>query len=223
MQDSSHQSLGGELRRFWTTRFAGHAAPSPQKVRRNCPPTPSHPNRTNDHRRSSKPVFKPGRTSSFHAKPFMFYGAVELGAATAAAAPCDGGIRGHAAEDLAVRPVRALTYLWLIILAYTTTVAHDVNRQRLHHILVHRSTNLRHLDTNPIKVLIESLLWIDGRYWLPYLVVFTIFLAPAERRLGSLRWVLVDARTGRVVAGDRRSGYGLTLQQVAERLGYSDS
>jgi hypothetical protein len=116
-----------------------------------------------------------------------------------------------------------LTYLWLIILAYTTTVAHDVNRQRLHHILVHRSTNLHHLDTNPIKVLIESLLWIDGRYWLPYLVVFTIFLAPAERWLGSLRWVLVDARTGRVVAGDRRTGYGLTLQQVAERLGYSDS
>jgi hypothetical protein len=72
-----------------------------------------------------------------------------------------------------------LTYLWLIILAYTTTVAYDVNRQRLHHILVHRPTNLRHLDTNPIKVLIDSLFWIDGRYWLPYLVVFTIFLAPA--------------------------------------------
>ena len=84
-----------------------------------------------------------------------------------------------------------LTYLWLIILAYTTAVAHDVNPHRLHHILVHRSTNLHHLDTNPIKVLIESLLWIDGRYWLPYLVVFTIFLAPAERWLGSLRWLLV--------------------------------
>jgi hypothetical protein len=85
-----------------------------------------------------------------------------------------------------------LTYLWLIILAYTTTVAYDVNRQRLHHILVHRSTNLRHLDTNPIKALIESLLWIDGRSWLPYyLLVFTIFLAPAERWLGSLRWLLV--------------------------------
>jgi len=49
-----------------------------------------------------------------------------------------------------------LTYLWLIILAYTTAVAHDVNPHRLHHILVHRSTNLGHLDTNPITVLIES-------------------------------------------------------------------
>lgn len=84
-----------------------------------------------------------------------------------------------------------LTYLWLIILAYTTNFAHDVNRHRLHHILLQRSTNWRHLDTNPIKVLIESLFWIDGRYLLPYLVLFTIFLAPAERWLGSLRWVLV--------------------------------
>ena len=30
---------------------------------------------------------------------------------------------------------------------------------------------------------------------------------------------LVDARTGRVVAGDRRTGYGLTLEQAAARLG----
>lgn len=84
-----------------------------------------------------------------------------------------------------------LTYLWMIILIYTTTIARDVNHQRLHHILLHRSTNLRHLDTNPFKVLIESLFWIDGRNWLPYLVVFSIFLAPAERWLGSLRWLLV--------------------------------
>lgn len=87
-----------------------------------------------------------------------------------------------------------LTYLWLIILAYTTAIARDVNHRRLHHILVQRSTNLRHLDTGPIKsikVLIESLLWIDGRYLLPYLVLFTIFLAPAERWLGWLRWVVV--------------------------------
>jgi hypothetical protein len=35
---------------------------------------------------------------------------------------------------------------------------------------------------------------------------------------GNGTWRIVDARTGRVVAGNRRSGYGLTLQQVAERL-----
>ena len=81
-----------------------------------------------------------------------------------------------------------LTYAWLLVLLYTTIIAHKMNQVRLHHLLVHRSTNLHHLDTDPIKVLIESLLWIDGRHWLPYLVVLTVFLAPVERWLGSLRW-----------------------------------
>jgi hypothetical protein len=36
---------------------------------------------------------------------------------------------------------------------------------------------------------------------------------------GNGTWRIVDARTGRVVAGDRRTGYGLTLEQVAARLG----
>jgi hypothetical protein len=40
-------------------------------------------------------------------------------------------------------------------------------------------------------VLIQSLLWIDGKYWWPYLIVFTLFVAPAERWLGQLRWLLV--------------------------------
>jgi hypothetical protein len=29
----------------------------------------------------------------------------------------------------------------------------------------------------------------------------------------------VDARTGKLVAGDKRNGYGLTLDDVADRLG----
>jgi hypothetical protein len=84
-----------------------------------------------------------------------------------------------------------LTYAWLIVLGYTTASAHGLNRRQLHHLLVHRSTNLHHLGTDPIKVLIESLLWIDGRYWLPYAVIFTVFVAPAEHWLGWLRWLAV--------------------------------
>jgi hypothetical protein len=41
--------------------------------------------------------------------------------------------------------------------------------------------------------------------------------------IGYGTWRIVDARTEKLVAGDRRTGYGLTLQQVAERLGYSDN
>jgi hypothetical protein len=37
--------------------------------------------------------------------------------------------------------------------------------------------------------------------------------------IGFGTWRIVDARTGRVVAGDRRNGYGLSLADVAKRLG----
>ncbi len=53
------------------------------------------------------------------------------------------------------------------------------------------STNIHHLLRDPLEVLIYSLLWIDGRHWAPYLVLFTLFLAPAEQWLGHLRWITV--------------------------------
>jgi hypothetical protein len=84
-----------------------------------------------------------------------------------------------------------LTYLWLTALLATTIIQHSVNLHHLHHFLVHDSTNIRDLATDPITVLLESLLWIDGRYWTPYLVLFTLFLAPAEHWLGQRRWLIV--------------------------------
>jgi hypothetical protein len=84
-----------------------------------------------------------------------------------------------------------LTYSWLVVLLITTLLQHALPLRRLHSLLQKESTNLHHLSTDPIRVLIESLLWIDGRYWWPYLVVFTVFLAPAERWLGHLRWLAV--------------------------------
>lgn len=84
-----------------------------------------------------------------------------------------------------------LTYAWLTVLLVTTLLQHALPLRRLHALLQKESTNLHHLATDPIRVLLESLLWIDGRYWWPYLVVFTVFLAPAERWLGHLRWLAV--------------------------------
>jgi hypothetical protein len=84
-----------------------------------------------------------------------------------------------------------LTYLWLIILAATTLIQRLTARRELHHLLMHDSTNLRHLAADPLSVLFSSLLWIDGRYWTPYLLLFTLFLAPAEQWLGQLRWLTV--------------------------------
>jgi hypothetical protein len=61
----------------------------------------------------------------------------------------------------------------------------------LHTLLVHQSTNIHELATDPLQVLLTSLFWIDGRYWTPYLLLFTLFLAPAEQWLGKIRWFTV--------------------------------
>ena len=84
-----------------------------------------------------------------------------------------------------------LTYSWLALLLVTTIVQHSIPLRRLHALLQKDSTNLHHLASDPVRVLVQSLLWIDGQYWTPYLVVFTLFLAPAERWLGRLRWLFV--------------------------------
>ena len=84
-----------------------------------------------------------------------------------------------------------LTYTWLVVLLITTIIQHSIPTRHLHALLQKESTNLHHLASDPVRVLIQSLLWIDGKYWWPYLIVFTLFLAPAERWLGQLRWLTV--------------------------------
>jgi hypothetical protein len=84
-----------------------------------------------------------------------------------------------------------LTYVWLFVLLVTTVIQHLLSRRDLHHVLIHSSTNLHDLATDPLHVLFYSLLWIDGHYWTPYLVLFTLFLAPAEQWLGQIRWLTV--------------------------------
>lgn len=84
-----------------------------------------------------------------------------------------------------------LTYTWLVVLLATTLVQHSMTARTLRQMLQSTSTNLHHLASDPLRVLFQSLLWIDGRYWWPYLLIFTVFLAPAERWLGHLRWAIV--------------------------------
>lgn len=84
-----------------------------------------------------------------------------------------------------------LTYLWLAVLLVTTIVQRQLSRHDLHVLLVHHSTNIHHLGTDPLHVLFASLIWIDGARWLPCLVLFTLFLAPAEQWLGQIRWLTV--------------------------------
>lgn len=84
-----------------------------------------------------------------------------------------------------------LTYCWLLVLLVTTLAAHAMPPARLRAVLESDSTNLHHLARDPERVLVTSLFWIDGAYWWPYVIVFTLFVAPAERWLGALRWLAV--------------------------------
>jgi len=54
-----------------------------------------------------------------------------------------------------------------------------------------RSTNIHELSQDPVRVLIASAFWIDDGLWVPYAVLYTVLHAPAERWLGTLRWLAV--------------------------------
>ncbi|MEU8506822.1 rhomboid-like protein [Streptomyces brevispora] len=85
------------------------------------------------------------------------------------------------------------TYLWLTALFVTTVIIHQMSPDIEEDFLRQRSTNIHELSQNPVRVLISSALWIDGGGWIPYAVLYTAFHAPAERRLGTLRWLAVAA------------------------------
>lgn len=112
-----------------------------------------------------------------------------------------------------------LTYAWLLGLVATTIAQHVLTGYQLHTVLLHRSTNIHALATDPLGVLISSLLWIDGRSLEPYLLLFTLFLAPAEHWLGQLRWLTVGL-TSHVVATYASEGLlylAIELHDASER------
>lgn len=113
-----------------------------------------------------------------------------------------------------------LTYVWLTVLLITTIVQHTLSRRELHAELIHGSTNIHHLATDPLEVLFSSLFWIDGRYWTPYLVLFSLFLAPAEHWLGQLRWLTVGltAHVGATYISEGLLYLAIQYHSAPERL-----
>ncbi|MFE1288726.1 rhomboid-like protein [Streptomyces sp. NPDC058751] len=85
------------------------------------------------------------------------------------------------------------TYVWLTILFVTTVALHHMSPDFEADFLRQRSTNIRELSSRPVQVLFASAMWIDGGHWLPYAVLYTVFQAPAERWLGTARWLAVNA------------------------------
>jgi hypothetical protein len=91
------------------------------------------------------------------------------------------------------------TLVWLAILLVTEAISMHLAPEALHDVLGARSTNLYNLAHDPVHVLVVSAFWLAGGTWLEYLVIFLVFMAPAERWLGTWRWLAVVA-TAHVVA-----------------------
>ncbi len=105
-------------------------------------------------------------------------------------------LRGLVAEVWRFVLGAPLTYLWLAALLVTTLVRrYLLTTHESHTVIIKGSTNIHHLLQDPLEVLINSLLWIDSWHWPSYLVLFTLFLAPAEHWLGHLRWITVGLTT----------------------------
>ncbi|MEV5874122.1 rhomboid-like protein [Streptomyces sp. NPDC052101] len=83
------------------------------------------------------------------------------------------------------------TYVWLAVLFVTTVALHQMSPEFEQHFLRQRSTNIHELSRNPVRVLVASAMWIDNGHWLPYAVLYSVFHAPAERWLGTARWLAV--------------------------------
>jgi hypothetical protein len=84
-----------------------------------------------------------------------------------------------------------LTFGWLAVLFLTTRRQRSAGSRGSRRLQRTHSTNLRRLRSEPARVLVTSLFWLDDRRWWPYVPVFVGVLAPAERRLRWWRWLLV--------------------------------
>ncbi|GAA1900014.1 rhomboid-like protein [Streptantibioticus ferralitis] len=85
------------------------------------------------------------------------------------------------------------TFVWLAILLVTTYAVQHFSPEFQTRFLERRSTNIHNLWRTPLRVLLGSALYLDGGSWLLYFVLYNLFHVPAERWLGTWRWLGVAA------------------------------
>ncbi|WP_051944865.1 rhomboid-like protein [Streptacidiphilus rugosus] len=83
------------------------------------------------------------------------------------------------------------TYLWLLVLGLNTIALTQMSPRYRHWYLRTHSTNLAGLSHHPVKVLVSSAFWTQTPSFFFWFLMFNLFLVPAERWLGTLRWLLV--------------------------------
>lgn len=85
------------------------------------------------------------------------------------------------------------TFVYLAILWVTTWVLLGMPAGAREAFLSDQSTNLAHLTSDPLRVLVRSAFFVTGEELLAWTVLFSAVLAPAERWLGTGRAIAVFA------------------------------
>ena len=84
------------------------------------------------------------------------------------------------------------TYAYLFVLLITSWILQTSSSRIANALLQERSTNLHHLATDPLRVLFSSAFWVGSLTdWVAWVALFSIFVAPVERWVGTGRTALV--------------------------------
>ena len=84
------------------------------------------------------------------------------------------------------------TYAYLFVLLITSWVLQTSSSRIANALLQERSTNLHHLATDPLRVLFSSAFWVGSfADWVVWVALFSIFVAPVERWIGTGRTAIV--------------------------------
>ena len=112
------------------------------------------------------------------------------------------GRRWQEARPVAIGYLRSapVSSVYLFILLITTWVLQTSSAQIANQLLLERSTNLRQLARDPIRVLVASAFWLETTWQLlAWALLVLVIVVPLERRLGSGRTIGVLA-TGHIGA-----------------------
>jgi hypothetical protein len=79
------------------------------------------------------------------------------------------------------------TFFYLVLLLGTSLFLQFGDPALGARLLDLSSTDAHNLWRRPLFALLTSAFWVSGGIWLPYAVIFTVAVAPLERRIGALR------------------------------------
>lgn len=83
--------------------------------------------------------------------------------------------------------VTPFTFGYLVLLLGTTLLLKFADPELTNRLLQLSSTDAHNLWRRPLTSLLTSAIWLSDEGWLAYVVIFTIAVAPLERRFGARR------------------------------------